>query len=36
MEVVLFTIWLVVMAATGIKVFLAQQSLKRCKGAPGA
>ena len=36
MEIVLFAIWLVLMAGTGVKVFLAQQSLKQSKGTAGA
>ena len=36
MELFLFSIWFAMMAATGLRVYLAQQSLKKYQKAPRA
>lgn len=33
MELLLFSVWFAIMVATGLRVYKAQQSLKKCKKA---
>jgi len=36
MELLLFSVWLAMMAATGLRIYLAQQSLKKFQKNPKA